>query len=200
MSQDVEPRTPRHLVPQTTRDRDGARLVRMAELPVAATCPRMDPTVAFDQPYCVAHCRQDPLRPAVQDSCSAAPRSASHHVRQRASEFDLGGPNVGSGLRFSAAAAHLRRLDPHRQDRHRATWRSPRERPPAPRRGVSLGRKHPEAREPLSPTTRRIARLRHDVPRWPRQTSWFNHLASLGGAATQRVLVDAANTTSFTCP
>ena len=62
-----------------------------------------------------------------------------------------------------------------------------------------LGEDAPQRGNCYRPPLARSARLRHDVPRWPRQTSWFNHLASLGGAATQRVLVDAANTTSFIC-
>ncbi len=90
------------------------------------------------------------------------------------------GPTRPEAQPHPAAAAHTRRSAPRRQDQHRASGRSPRKRPPAPRRGVSLARRRPEAKEPLSPTTRQIAQLRRDVPRWSRQVSWFNHLVSFG--------------------
>ena len=90
------------------------------------------------------------------------------------------GPTRPEAQPHPAAAAHARRSGPRRQDQHRASWRSPRKRPPAPRRGVSLATRRPEAKEPLSPTTRQIALLRRDAPRWSRQVSWFNHLVSFG--------------------
>ena len=136
-------------------------------------------------PFCIVGRRVEAISGHLEDVARVllAERTDTSGVdseRHLTVGLDGDGPTRPEAQPRPAPAAHLRRLDPHRQDQHRASWRSPRERPPAPRRGVSPGRRRLEAREPLSPTTRQIARRRHDVPRWSRQASWFNHLASFG--------------------